>query len=149
MFNSFFFEQLLNKKYDFNKLSKYLIKKQSIKLKYKYYYIPVIFANHWFLIKVDTYKRIISSYDSLKIESSGSYCMDLIKTFFTDLLLIKDWKVETAPTPQQDNYYDCGIYLCRFLKSLITKKTIILNSDDIPILRIFIGLELIKGKIIL
>jgi Ulp1 family protease len=48
--------------------------------------------------------------------------------------------------PQQNNRFDCGIYMLSFLENLINSEYIDILPEDIPFYRLKYGIELIRGQ---
>ena len=151
--NSFFFEQLINN-YNPKKLYKFFFKKNQFitdTIQYTYhYYIPIVLNNHWSLVKVNIKKKKISFYDSLNNTNRNIFIFKTLKPFFDDLLKSnEDWRLSVVNVPQQNNMFDCGIYMLQYLDILISKKYCNIEADSIPYYRIKIGIELIKGEKVL
>ncbi len=57
-----------------------------------------------------------------------------------------DWSLNVVEVPQQNNRFDCGIYMLSFLENLINSEYIDILPEDIPFYRLKYGIELIRGQ---
>jgi sentrin-specific protease 1 len=115
---------------------------------YDFYYIPIIYSNHWSLAKVNIKRKKINFYDSLDSSVRHVFIYKTLKTFFNYILKEDyEWTLNIVEVPQQNNNYDCGIYMLIFLEKLINKEYIDIFAEDIPYYRLKFGIELIEGQI--
>jgi sentrin-specific protease 1 len=162
---TYFFEQLYklfreanntysNKEITFIKLYNQIAKKVNLH-KCDNYYFPIIIDCHWSLIHVDNKKFIINYYDSLlsiNTNSDNILSSVFIKFFnnfnneLTSTTRIK-WKFLIQNVPQQNNYYDCGVFMCKYLEYLLKDEKIDFSSEDMPYFRLLIGINLLKGRL--
>lgn len=58
------------------------------------------------------------------------------------------WRFMCPDCPKQDNYSDCGVFMCKFMDYLIREQKFDFNHEDMKFFRILIGVELIKGNVL-
>ena len=98
--------------------------------KYEYCIVPIFTPGekigHWTLLFIDINKKSINYYDSLvfKNKERGNICIDLMKNYlnlkYKNKIYFNDWFSETVSNlPQQNNFIDCGLYMCQYAKSLL------------------------------
>lgn len=133
-------------------------------LSFKTIYIPVHYANHWFLITIS--ENEIVSYDPYNYpEAKGAKRVELLNRnmqFHTEILrnlrenylkplyrkygkFYKDIaiNVKVPPTiPAQDNNSDCGVFLLTFTKYLVFNREFNFCTQDMVLIRNVIRSEL-------
>ncbi|KAJ1434721.1 hypothetical protein B484DRAFT_303010, partial [Ochromonadaceae sp. CCMP2298] len=102
--------------------------------------IPINHSNkHWVLVVVFPQRKEVWFYDSMSGVESKRY-LGRISQFLEDLwkekiqavamkeqglvFNLSEWKFEVADTPKQNNGYDCGVFLIRYVEYII---------EDLPI----------------
>ena len=110
---------------------------------------PVHLGNHWCLISVDPYKRIISLYDSLG--KGNASLMNTVETFLVMEAMNKEvaadsW-IKILEHSPQDNFDDCGVFVCINALHLSGQTTPKLPLD-IPGTRRKIEFELLTSKLL-
>jgi len=83
--------------------------------------IPINVRNiHWALVYVDTEKMKINYLDSLK-SMADKNCGSTILGWVTYLDGIdpNKWEIIYCDVPQQNNAYDCGVYVCKFAEHIL------------------------------
>lgn len=108
-------------------------------------------GNHWCLISASFDSHKITLYDSLP-DSDNTQCMDVIETY---LLLKGDehktvsqsWEKVVSSTPQQENYDDCGVFVCMNGRNVAGRSSFEFHLD-IPRARRHIKCELLNGTLI-
>ncbi|XP_058068598.1 uncharacterized protein LOC131217663 isoform X1 [Magnolia sinica] len=99
---------------------------------------------HWFLAVLYPRRRMLELYDSLHYEWEGKYDT-FVKAFLEGVRWIfhivddgnsyweDQWTVEMImATPKQNNGYDCGVYVMKYIDFLCSRKSIDFGRDDIP-----------------
>jgi Ulp1 family protease len=111
--------------------------------------------NHWSMMVVNINKLKMEYFDSKNNDGHGVKSFKILKCFFDDLISINskknnyDWCISLWNSqPIQDNNYDCGVFLCKFIECFSLNQHFDFNEKDIPYLRLLIGIELIKGKML-
>lgn len=143
-FNTFFFTTLECKGYDSvgrwapEFRGKALLQLDTI-------FIPVNQNCHWVLIVVHPGTRIIKEFNSLKRNSSVH--AHRIKQFLDREVFDETWQVQCAPSPQQSNGYDCGVFLLTSARCIALGLPVNFNQSDIPSMRKRIVAELINNDI--
>jgi len=59
----------------------------------------------------------------------------------------KSWIIYYARCPKQNNFYDCGVFACKFLDYLSINKIPTFTQEDMEYFRTQIACELINGKL--
>jgi Ulp1 family protease len=88
--------------------------------KHKFLILPTLFNNHWRVVISDSSKRVISIYDSLNyFEPENLELVHSMLCIIYDLersLLSKNWCIKHIYKPSQNNSYDCGAFICLFVR---------------------------------
>jgi len=90
---------------------------------------PVHHRNHWCLVSVNLTSCKLSLYDSLANQSK-SQCLDAIEKYIISKeaeqrVSAKKWTKEISQTaPQQDNFNDCGVFVCMNASNLAEQSSI-------------------------
>ena len=104
---------------------------------YEKVFIPILNykKTHWVLVVVDMMSRTIVYYDSAltKKNKSGEKYLKLTKDFLDKVSKENTVTFQTMTyekTPQQNNMYDCGVYVCAIMKCICENKELIFSPDD-------------------
>jgi len=111
---------------------------------------PVHSGSHWCLIAVDIHKRVVSLYDSLG--NGNAFLMNAVEQFLMMEALNKkvnadSWTKGHGRSLQQDNFNDCGVFVCINAQLLSAQATPKLPLD-IPNTRRKIKFELLNSKLL-
>jgi len=115
-------------------------------------------GTHWALGVVDFRKKRFSLLDSLGTSArNSSQFADAMLTYLTDehedkrgkpMPDVEEWAVEEAQDmPQQENGYDCGVFMCRAAECLLRGTPFNFHQRDMVEWRFIMALELEEGKI--
>jgi len=89
---------------------------------------------HWVLVVVDMMSRTIVYYDSALTQKnkSGEKYLTLTKDFLEKVSrkTVTFRTMTYEKTPQQNNIYDCGVYVCAIMKCICEKKEFTFSPDD-------------------
>lgn len=100
--------------------------------------VPIHLPDHWTLAVIFIKKRAIHYYDSLG--GSDRACLETLRNYvylyaktrqsIPQPEEILNWKLKQhrAKIPQQVNYYDCGVFVCRF--SYILSRGLKINTHS-------------------
>ncbi|XP_028413631.1 uncharacterized protein LOC114536483 isoform X1 [Dendronephthya gigantea] len=105
---------------------------------------PINEDKHWTLCVVDKRNKVVTYYDSLGgTDCIPDYVVDhlkLIRKLVTHLYPehnSESWSFGTAKDiPKQDNYIDCGVFLCQYMKHLVFQQPFSFNQKDIAKIRL-------------
>jgi len=121
-----------------------------------YVIIPIhMNENHWCLAVINMKDKRIEYYDSMGgknytcVKYLQQYIVDEYKTKRDDELDISDWRVYTpgGTIPQQDNIYDCGVFMCQFAETIGSGNSIqYISQQDMPYYRKRMLLEIIHNN---
>ena len=113
---------------------------------------PVHRSNHWCLVSVNMANCKLSLYDSL-VHQNDSQFMDAIENYLhykeaEEKGSMKEWTKEISQSaPQQDNFNDCGVYVCMNARN-IAEQSSMKFYQDIPKTRKHIHNELLNLKLL-
>jgi sentrin-specific protease 1 len=155
-FNTFFYVMLLNngKGYMFQRVAKWTKTFDIFAL--DFVIIPIhIGNNHWCLSVINVRDKRVEYYDSMG--GTNPTCMKNLKLYITDEykakkgveLDISDWTTYTPGNsiPQQENIYDCGVFVCQFAESITSGNSIeFVNQVDMPYYRKRMMLEILHNN---
>nr|XP_027204002.1 sentrin-specific protease 1-like [Dermatophagoides pteronyssinus] len=118
--------------------------------------IPIHHSNHWRLAVVDNEQHSIEYYDSLGNEFR--YCIDLIFNFLQNESIkkknteldIEKWRLQykIPNIPKQQNYYDCGVFVCKYAEYISRRASLTFTQEHIPAFRKLMMYEIIHQKLI-
>ncbi|XP_075678451.1 uncharacterized protein LOC113797765 [Dermatophagoides pteronyssinus] len=118
--------------------------------------IPIHHSNHWRLAVVDNEQHSIEYYDSLGNEFR--YCIDLIFNFLQNESIkkknteldIEKWRLQykIPNIPKQQNYYDCGVFVCKYAEYISRRASLTFTQKHIPAFRKLMMYEIIHQKLI-
>ncbi|VVC25183.1 Hypothetical protein CINCED_3A000641 [Cinara cedri] len=110
--------------------------------------------NHWVLVYVDFENKTINYYDSI-----GNSGYDFMKVIVSYLRLegvhkknmhfcFDKWRLRNVKDcPQQQNHWDCGVFLCAFAEHLSRNAPLNFSQDDMINIRRQILLDIKKKKL--
>ena len=124
---------------------------------YEIILIPVnIKCVHWALVTIEFNTKVCRYYDSLWTD--GTEIMNNITNFFGIYLRNNpfycinceyEWIYCEENVSKQNNNYDCGVFVCKFMDLIARDEEIQLNEEDMEYYRAEIGVEMTKERIIL
>lgn len=153
-FNTFFFLALSTQGY--NRVDRWTKHVDIFSKKKIIIPIHIIEEKHWVLVCVNFEKKIIEFYDSL-----GGDGYDLMKVIVSYLLsegaskknihfCLDNWRLKNiTDCPQQENYWDCGVFVCMFAEHLARDAPFNFTQDNMVELRNQISLEIKTKKLIM
>lgn len=98
---------------------------------------------HWICARVNNMNRSIEYYDSFGDQSCEKVC-ETIENFIINVNTndegAKDWKI--MEVPQQENGYDCGIFMLKTIRCLTENKPFDYSQEQVDYMRKIIVLEL-------
>jgi sentrin-specific protease 1 len=99
-------------------------------------FLPICESGHWTLVSIEPFLKTINLYDSLYEHSS-------IPKSVLDYLEYEiekheenseSWTILTrSDRPRQTNNYDCGVFICQFMKYLSMQWTMNFTQVDLSI----------------
>jgi len=155
-FNTFFNVMLLNngKGYSYQRVSKWTKTFDIFAL--DYVIIPVhVGGNHWCLGVINIRDKKIEYYDSMG--GTNPSCIKNLKQYVVDehqakkgsAIDITEWGTYTPAdsVPQQNNAFDCGVFMCQFAESIASANDIQnVNQVDMPYYRKRMMLEILHNN---
>ena len=82
------------------------------------WYLPICHCNHWLFLRVIGDKRVIEPYDSIQSprrQHYGQYIIGPIQRYTKQAWRLTYWEM-----PQQQNGYDCGVYVLAKIQFLLS-----------------------------
>ena len=123
-FNTFFYSTLVKNNYD--RVAKWT--KRCDLFSYKCVFIPIfVNQNHWTLAVINNELKRIDYYDSMG--NGNAQCIDNLFQYMMD-----EWRAKKGTefdidgwqsyepglmVPQQNNTYDCGVFMCQFVRAIV------------------------------
>ena len=59
-----------------------------------------------------------------------------------------EWKQFFPDCPKQNNFSDCGVFVCKFMDNITREQKFDFSQEDMDYFRVLIGIELIKGNVL-
>ena len=147
-FNSFFYSNLRDKGYE--SVRRWATRAKiggSSLLNVDTVFIPVHHGMHWTLLVVKPSARTIEYFDSL--DGSPTSHINRVKTWLSSELgkdyIESEWKTLPGHSPQQNNGFDCGVFLLMTAKLCSLDLPLNYTACDIPMIRRKIVAELMNG----
>jgi sentrin-specific protease 1 len=110
--------------------------------------------NHWICILVDIAAKKVSTYDSLRGGETNVKYTDSVVDFLSSRDTRREIKIGAESfdrvdvgVPQQDNYHDCGVFVCQYIKYVSQGKRPNFEQEDLPALREVMARELISKQL--
>ncbi|XP_076817839.1 sentrin-specific protease 3-like [Clavelina lepadiformis] len=115
--------------------------------------IPICIASHWSLLCARPNRHTIEVYNSMPMTTDEEECVAMILTAvekeYNEITKAKfSWTISTSPNlPQQQNAYDCGVYVCMFARKILYNLTLLIFPSNVTEFREWLRQELIDNKI--
>ena len=124
---------------------------------YDLVFIPINYTQpeHWALVAVNMGKRTVTYYDSLLNQSRGS-CVGVVNSFLAEeycerkggKLPFQFRSLWPETTPQQENGFDCGMYVLRFAEQLSRNcPSFNIPQHEMPLYRQLVVWEIITNQL--
>jgi len=110
-------------------------------------------GNHWVLMVINMRERRLELFDSYG--GSGAGYFELVRRFLVDdhrdqlgqEIDLSGWTNVVWTVPQQDNDFDCGVFMCAFASAVVRNTAITFSAADIPLLRRRMVLEILNTEL--
>jgi sentrin-specific protease 1 len=112
---------------------------------------------HWIIVRVDMVNKTIIRIDSMYYENNDGTYTDNILKFLQDEFMeqkgirmnVDDWLIiNKINCPQQQNGYDCGVFVMMFLDVMIDNIPLnVITQAKMADYRIKIGQDLMRGQL--
>lgn len=140
--DTFLISQLSKRKLSNRQLSKIDYKSR------KLFFMPVnVNGNHWVLYVLspnDKSVKFYNSFENMNTKKQIPY-ENIIKQFLNTIDPDVNYIITTPKCPQQENYNDCGVFVCMFIDTLIGKSDIItIEASKTTLYRQYIAYEISK-----
>ncbi|XP_077251737.1 putative ubiquitin-like-specific protease 1B [Tasmannia lanceolata] len=113
--------------------------------------IPLCQNNHWVLLVLDMVKKSFfecNSSKELKFDELARHTVALIKEYFKshgcDIYHFP--YAQVADFPQQDNGFDCGVFVIKGIEHMYSGIAFNFGRDDIPQIRLELCERFIRGE---
>ncbi|EDO17497.1 hypothetical protein Kpol_1058p34 [Vanderwaltozyma polyspora DSM 70294] len=142
-YNSFFYSNLSRRGYD--GVRRWMKKKKVNILDLNKVFVPInLNQSHWVLCIIDIPQKSILFADSLSVgpSSTSFHVMENLQDYIikeSNGKIGSNFKLVYLTTPQQDNGFDCGIYLCLNALYSSKNKPLIFSKNEAMNLRLYIG----------
>ena len=124
-------------------------------LQYSYAFAFNINDNHWIAVIADNDTHTFTVFDSLQgnVEAIETKIRDKVEPAFNHICAqvqtpvdapASPWTIVFAETPQQENYYDCGVFACAKLASLVAGSREPFTQKDVIAFRRHMALEILR-----
>lgn len=112
---------------------------------------PVHEGQHWSLVVVDTKRKSVDYYDSIRGSRKSSPAPRILKTFIENYYRLKGQEVQFSTkrqeVPIQTNGVDCGVFTCQYAERAARRVFIEFTQKDIDHIRVVMMEELVEGRI--
>ena len=99
--------------------------------------------SHWVLVTASPPTKTIAYYDSMNHNGSesrkmvASYLSKLHEKLNGNALDLDNWdSIDQRDIPQQDNGFDCGVFVCQYAERLSRRAPLDFTQDDMPAIRV-------------
>jgi hypothetical protein len=142
VFSTHFFSTLEKKGY--STVARWAKRKGVDVTKVDYLFVPINrFNTHWCLAVINNKEKRFDFYDSMS--GAGSRALELLKDYMYKQAAdmhpeieanYEDYKEGSLKCPQQQNSYDCGVFVCKMVDVLSRDKDIMtFSQEDMPNIR--------------
>jgi len=121
---------------------------------YKKIFIPLLENNHWLLVVVDLEVKSLVLYDSFSktynhiLAKIHDYLRFMYQSLFNFDLPFNFQLIHASSLPLQRNYYDCGVYVCKFTEFICKKREFTFSDQDMNRYRRKIVLSILQNKVV-
>ena len=120
-------------------------------LQYTYAFPYNINGNHWIAVVADNYTCTFTVFDSLlrNLKETETNIREKLEPAFNYIRAQVDapanpWTIVFEDTPQQQNCYDCGVFACAKLASLVARSRKPFTQKDVLAFRRYMALEILR-----
>ena len=116
--------------------------------------INIIEEDHWVLVVAHLWKKEIRYVDSCG--APGDKYLNVILRYIQDeygrnklAFVESDWSLipcDPSIVPQQDNAFDCGVYVCLFVDFIVRESALTFTPQQVTSMRYHIAHAIIKGS---
>ena len=110
--------------------------------------IPCFWDQHWTLVQVYDRGRRMAGYDSENNDMSDIFKPINDFIMFQKLKKIPPSKIEEVHCPQQDNDYDCGVFVMEFARTILHEGNGVFEQKDMPNIRKRIKEEIRNNRLV-
>jgi Ulp1 family protease len=157
LLNTHFMDKLLdidnNKRYTYDNVKRWT--KQNV-FNFDKIFIPININNcHWVLIIIFIHHKQIMYYDSnISNEDQSAFYLDTTLSWLYDENIKwninnfrrSDWNKDLPIMPQQNNNYDCGVFLLAIAEDVFkSNTTATFTQKDIPQIRLKIAISIVEN----
>jgi sentrin-specific protease 1 len=144
--NSFFFvtvsQEYVAQAVNTNKLKRILLKR-GLRAAITRLIVPInLRQTHWLCADVDLSGRTVTIYDSLGLNAEPGRALALVLGKYFQA----EFRIEAGISPQQENGYDCGVFMLMNLSLLAVGQPLDFSQEDIPRLRKAMSLRVARSK---
>ena len=119
-------------------------------------FFPIHTPGHWSLVAVDFKHSSIHYYDSLHVQSRADRSLRLVQGYLYDEYQDKKqiplhtafFASSPVSTPQQNNRFDCGAFLCQFAERISRRAKFNFTQNNMPQFREEMAWEILSNTII-
>lgn len=157
-------KDLSEPRYDYSKVSNWFINEKGRRSKnidvfaVERIFIPVHTINHWTLLVLHMKRKEMYYYDSLTGKLSQQRGQGLKKRLTdwmkdeakakkgtSDFVEADKWKISYPECPQQQTYFDCGVFTIMYARCLSSNRILNFSQSDINDLRNVFTIEVLQG----
>ena len=110
--------------------------------------------NHWVLVAASPPTKTIAYYDSMNHDGSdsrtmvGTYLSKIHEVLEGAALDLSAWKsLDVRDIPQQDNGFDCGVFVCQYVERLSRRAPLDFTQSDMPAIRVQMIEEIVAKQL--
>ena len=110
--------------------------------------------NHWVLVSASLATKTIEYYDSMNNDGTESrkmvaiYLSQLHQVLHGNALDLNEWdSIDRHDIPQQENGFDCGVFVCQFAERLSRRAPFDFTQADMPAIRVRMIEEIVAGRL--
>jgi Ulp1 family protease len=119
--------------------------------KHKFLLIPTLFNKHWRVLIINILKKEICLYDSLNLFEIDY--TNLILGLLSSVLVVEKssltstWSFKKVYKPSQFNDFDCGAFICLYVRYFFLNASSSFSENQIPDFRIHIQKEILGAEL--
>jgi sentrin-specific protease 1 len=144
--NSFFFvtvsQEYLAEAVNTKKLER-ILRKRGLNTATTRLIVPInLEQTHWLYCDVDLSGRTVTIYDSCELDTEPGGALALVLGNYFQI----EFRAEAGISPQQDNGFDCGVFMVMNLSLLAVGQPLDFSQEDIPRLRKVLAQRIVRSK---